>query len=124
MDNPVYFAGGYYYPEKKMYDKRGRVYHISDFDKPRQFDLVSSTGGKDLPFLTHNSNGLKLTSHHANLYRLNDDMKTAKMVQHRCMAVSDIKSHEGVTYAELDVSLSEEQIERIKNAIEADYFYD
>ena len=124
MNQPVYFAGGYYYPTTKKKDKSGELYTVAITTEPRQFGLVHGCFKDWMPYLTHNPNGLKLTTHHANLYRLSDDMKTAKMVRYTCATVAAFVNGETGPFPESEVHLTADHIEKIKKAVEANYFYD
>lgn len=125
MNQPVYFAGGYYYPTKAVKDKRGETHKIALTDQPRRFRLVSRSGGDDeMPYLTHKSDGLKLTSHHANLYGLTDDGRIAILIECRCPQATMFASAEDGFLYEEPVELSDAHIAAIKKAIEANYFFD
>ena len=67
MENKIYFAGL-------------MVNHANG--AAPTFEFVSASGSK-LPYLTRNKDGLKHTSHHASLYKLSDDFKTATLVDRR-----------------------------------------
>ena len=99
----IYVAGGYY---------------ETCPGKPREFGLVSSSG-HDKPYLTKNANGLKLTSHHANLYCLSKDLKFAMLVELRCPGVSNFHP----CYGDI-VALTTKQISDVQRSIDTGYFFD
>ena len=112
----IYFAGGMYHPiveqSRKIHGKK-ETYKVALTNAPVTFGMVHCTGD-DRPYLTKNCKGLKLTSEHANLYVLSDDLKTAHISDYRCSAVGYVP----------EVFLTEEQIENVKKAIEDNYFFD
>lgn len=74
-----YFAGGFYFMQN---------------GKDVYFGVVRPTGG--LPYVTKNSNGLSLTSHHSSLYLLSDDFTNATLVSHRSGGVKNSPSIIGI----------------------------
>ena len=96
----IYFAGGFMEDPK---DPKGR----------KVFQIVQPSGENALPYLTYSPNGLRTTSHHANLYRLSEDGKKAMLADLRCPNVYDNGA----------VKLSEAQQEAVKKAIQANHFY-
>lgn len=100
----IYFAGGIF-PAGEYVDKKHPV---------EEFALVHCPPD-DRPYLTHKPNGLKLTGHHADLYVLHPNGKSARLVDHRT------ERQAGAPY---EVELSETQQEAIRKAIETGYFFD
>ena len=96
----VYFAGGMYGCESA---------------DGMAFDLVHPSPGNELPYLTHDPDGLKSTSHHASLYKFNPSDGSADLVQARMQGEGDSPKH---------VKLTDEQTRRIQESIKNNYFYD
>lgn len=107
MADAIYFAGGFYHSHYEWGPLGKRV-------DIREFGMVSPSG-KGKPYLTKNPKGLRLTSHHANLYRLSEDGKRATMVDNRCG---------GVGLGRHTVALTEEQQRLIQESIRTNYFFD
>lgn len=99
MRMTVYFAGGMYGPEEK-----------------KRFEYVrrSTADASALPYLTKNPDGLRMTEHHASLYRLTPDLHSAILVDRR----NDL---EGKNPPEVD--LTEEQAGMFREAIRKRYFF-
>ena len=100
MSGNIYFAGGF------MEDPKNP-------NGEKIFSIVKPSGDGELPYLTYSPNGLRLTAHHANLYRLSDDGKKAMLTDLRCPQVDGAGS----------VKLTEHQQEALRKAIEAKRFY-
>ena len=96
MENKIYFAGL-------------EICHANG--TAPTFEFVSASGSK-LPYLTHNKNGLKNTSHHASLYELADDYKTA--------ILADRREGHGPTKAKLTMS----QQAAFEDAVKRNCFFD
>lgn len=116
-----FFAGGYFYPTLKRPDGHGGFLRFPDTTKPRTFALVRPSDSR-LPYVTHDSDGLRLTSHHANLYQLNSDGKTARLVRYRYRGAAMFEN--GTESLVANVSLTDEQAADLKAAIERNVFYD
>ena len=125
MSEPIYFAAGYYFPtEKRSYGKRsGESLPVAMTNEPKRFMLVGPVANEGgVPYITKNVNGLRLTSHHANLYVLQDDGKTAELVNYRCPQVARFEK-ESITPVCYEV-LTDKQVAALKTAIEAGHFFD
>lgn len=124
MSEPIYFAAGYYYPtEKRSYGKRGELVTVAMTNEPKRFTLVGPVANEGgVPYITKNVNGLRLTSHHANLYVLQDDGKTAELVNYRCPQVA--RFEKGSMTPICHEVLTDKQAAALKMAIEAGHFFD
>lgn len=80
-------------------------------DAPKEFEAVCCFG-TPLPYITKSVCGLKSTAHHANLYALSDDFTRATLVELRV----DIDTPK-------EISLTKEQQEMFKDALELGVFY-
>ena len=100
MEKKIYFAG---------------LMLWSETGAPKRFELVHASENT-LPYLTKNKNGLRSTSHHACLYELSRDLKTAILV--------DRRGTEGFGPAPIEVKLTEKQQENIREAIKSNYFFE
>ena len=123
MNDCIFFAGGYYYPSRRVVDKKGNVSTVVDNTKPRRFGIVHSGGTSNIPYLTKSSNGLIETSHHANLYRLSKDHMKAILVRYRCADATKFSAELHRLEPVQEVELTEEQIELIEKAIDSGHFY-
>lgn len=124
MSEPIYFAAGYYYPtEKRSYGKRGELVTVAMTNEPKRFTLVGPAANEgSVPYITKNDNGLRATSHHANLYVLQDDGKTAKLVDYRCSQAARFEK-ESITPVRYEV-LTDKQAAVLKMAIEIGFFFE
>ncbi|MBE6954488.1 MAG: hypothetical protein E7449_01075 [Ruminococcaceae bacterium] len=98
---PIYFAAGFYDDPK---DPNGK----------KVFEIVRPFAPGALPYLTYSPNGLRATAHHASLYRLSDDGERAVLANLRCLNVG----------AGETAKLTESQKEAIRQAIEANHFFE
>ena len=92
-----YFAGGMYGMDRENLE----------------FGAVRPSGDR-LPYITESEKGLSLTSHHASLYRLSEDLREAELVAHR---------NGGVVQSPYKVQLSEKLQDEFKQVIEIGKFY-
>lgn len=99
--------------EKKIYFAGLMIW--TETGTPKRFELVHASENP-LPYLTKNKNGLKNTSHHACLYELSRDLKTATLI--------DKRETEEFGPAPMEVKLTEKQQENIREAIRNNYFFD
>lgn len=116
----IYFAGGYYYPLIPVPDKRGNITMTPDTNRPRTFGIVHPGGG--LPYVCRTEKGLAGTSHHANIYRLGDDGKTAYLV--RCACVEAARFEDNSEKPVSVETLTDDQAAALKAAVERGVFYD
>lgn len=100
MEKKIYFAGLLIWTENGL---------------PKKFEMVHSSESP-LPYLTRNKNGLKNTAHHACIYELSHDLKTAMLV--------DRRETEQFGPAPMEVKLTEKQQENVREAIKNNYFFD
>ena len=99
--------------EKKVYFAGLMIW--TETGTPKGFELVRPSESP-FPYLTHNKNGLKHTSHHACLYELSRDLKTATLI--------DRRETEEFGPAPSEIKLTEKQQENIREAIKNGKFYE
>lgn len=100
--------------EQIKYYFAGGMYHENNNPRNKMiFNAVRPTGG--LPYITNNSNGLSLTSHHSSLYVLSDDLSTATLVSYRSG---------GAGTSPKTVVLSEKLVSEFKRVISENIFYE
>lgn len=118
----IYFAGGYYHPVEvqKCPNGIGEI-RTARTDKPKSFEAVRPTVSY-LPYITRSPSGLKLTRHHANLYKLSDDGKTAHMVRYTCREVAKFDDEQDETSIETDVVLPEHVAVDLRRSIERGFY--
>lgn len=109
----IYCAGGMYYPTIKR-KLKGNLETYCDVTKPMEFKFIVGSN-VDKTYLTHNSKGLSLTSHHSSLYQITSDLKSALLVDYR---------HGGNGISPESYELTEEQKKYIQNSIDSEYWFD